>query len=174
MFGFIIGTLSLVGLLKLWRGGGRYGRRMGGGPRRWMQRRLFEALDTTPGQEKVLDEVLDDMEKKAWAARDQFKGARGAYARAVRGEHFDNAAVSEAFDAQQGAVEELKKSLREGMAKVHEALRPEQRTQLSELIEFGPRALHGRGYHGGWGHFGHRHGGWREARGGAAGPAVNV
>ena len=139
----------------------------------WMQRRLFEVLDTTPGQEKVLDEVLDDLEKKAWAARDQLRGARGAYARAVKGEHFDGAAVSEAFDAQQAAVEELKKSVREGMARVHEALRPEQRVQLAELIEYGPRALHGRGHCGG--HFGHhRHGGWREARGGAAGPAVNV
>jgi Spy/CpxP family protein refolding chaperone len=168
MFGFIIGTLSLVGLLKVWRGRGWYGgRRLGGGPRRWMQRRLFERLDTTPGQEKVFDAVLDDVEQKAWAARDQFRGARGAYARAVRGEHFDGAAVSEAFDAQQAAVEELKKSVREAMAKVHEALRPEQRAELAQLIEFGP--------HGRWhGHSGHRHGGWREARGGPSGPAVQV
>jgi Spy/CpxP family protein refolding chaperone len=181
MFGFVIGTLSLVGLLRLMRGGGwrgGYGRwgggRWGGGPRRWMQRRLFELLDTTPGQEKVLDEVLDEVEKKAWAARDQFRGARGAYARAVRGEHFDGAAVSEAFDAQQVAVEELKKTLREGLAKVHEALRPEQRARLADLIEHGPRGMYGHGCHGHMGHRDHFHG-WREARGGGPqGPAVQV
>jgi Spy/CpxP family protein refolding chaperone len=170
MFGFVIGTLSLVGLLRLWRGRGWHGRGMGGrGPRRWMQRRLFERLDTTPGQEKVFDAVLDEVEQKAWAARDQFRSARASYARAMKGEHFDGAAVGEAFDAQQAAVEDLKRSVKEGMAKVHEALRPEQRAQLAELIEFGPRGLSGHGCHAG-----HRMGGWREARGGAAGPAVSV
>ena len=174
MFGFIIGTLSAVGLYRLWRGGGRYGRRMGGGPRRWMQRRLFEVLDTTPGQEKVLDEVMEDLEKKAWAARDQLRSGRGTFARAVRGEHFDGQAVSEAFDAQQSALEELKKGVREGLARVHEALKPEQRATLAELIEHGPRGMHG-GWHGRSHHFGHGfHGGWRAARGGPAGPAVNV
>jgi len=162
MLGFIIGTLSLIGLIRVWKGGwhGGYGRGFGS-PRRWMTRRLFEYLDTTPGQEKVLDQVLEDLEKKGWASRDQFHTARSAFARAVRGEHFDGAAVGEAFDAQQGSLDDLKKSLREGMAKVHEALSPEQRVRLAELIERGPRAMHhahgcGHGRHG----YG-RHDGWR-------------
>lgn len=161
MFGFIIGTLSLIGLIKVARAG-RHGRGYGGGPRRWMLRRLFQRLDTTPGQEKVIAEVLDDAEQKGWAVREQFFTARGSYARAMRGEHFDGAAVGEAFDSQQAAVEELKKSVREGMARVHEALTPEQRTVLGDLIEHGPRGMHG-----GWrghGRFGH-HGGWRAAAG---------
>jgi Spy/CpxP family protein refolding chaperone len=165
MFGMLIGTLSLIGLIRLARGGGRWGHGgHRGGPRRWMLRRLYERLDITPGQEKVMAEVLDDAEKKMWAAREQFKTARTAYARAVKGEHFDGAAVGEAFDAQQAALEELKKSVREGLGKVHEALNPEQRKVLGDLIEYGPRAMHGGGC--GHGHFGHHHrgGGWREAQ----------
>ncbi len=151
MFGFIIGTLSLIGLIKVARGG-RHGR-FGGGPRRWMLRRLFERLDTTPGQEKVIIEAVDEVQRKAWAAREQFFTARSSYARSVRGEHFDGAAVGEAFDAQQGTVEEVKKAVREGLSKVHEALNPEQRKLLGDLLEFGPRALHGHcGHHRGFHH----------------------
>jgi Spy/CpxP family protein refolding chaperone len=137
MFGFIIGTLSLIALIKVARGG----RGHRGGPRRWMLRRLYQRLDTTPGQEKVISEVVDDVERKAWAARDQFFNARASYARAMRGEHFDNAAVGEAFDSQQAAVEEVKKSVREALSKMHEALNPEQRKALGDLIEFGPRSF---------------------------------
>ncbi len=171
MFGFVIGTLSLIGLIRVWKGGwhGGYGRGFGG-PRRWMTRRLFEYLDTTPGQEKVLEQVIDEVEKKAWAARDQMRSGRSAFARAVQGEHFDGAAVGDAFDSQQTTFEELKKTLREGMAKVHEALGPEQRKRLAELIEHGPRAMHG-GHGSGCGHGHHGCGGWRHAHGG---PAVNL
>ena len=70
MFGFFIGTLSLIGLIGVWKSGWHGGHGRGfGGPRRWMTRRLFEYLDTTPGQEKVLAQVMDEVEKKAWAAR---------------------------------------------------------------------------------------------------------
>lgn len=176
MFGFLIGTLSLIGLVKVMRGG-RYGYgrggRFGGGPRRWMLRRLYQRLDTTHGQEKVIDEVTAEVETKFWAAREQMMNARSAYARAVRGEHFDSPAVGEAFDAQQAALEEVKKVVREGLAKVHEALNPEQRQVLGDLIEYGPHA--GRGHCGGHfhGHRGH-HGGWRPAAGGPTSGAVNV
>lgn len=147
MFGFIIGTLSLIGLIKVARWGrhGRYG-----GPRRWMLRRLFQHLDTTPGQEKVIAEAVDEVQRKAWAARESFFSSRGAFAKAVAGEHFDGAAVDATFETQQAAVEEVKKALREGLAKVHEALNPEQRKRLAELIELGPGRCGG--------HFAHPHG----------------
>jgi len=151
MFGFLVGTLSLIGLIKVARWG-RYGRH--GGPRRWMLRRLFQHLDTTPGQEKVVSEVVDELQRKAWAARETFFSARGSFAKAVAGEHFDGAAVDASFETQQAAVEELKKAVREGLGKVHEALNPEQRKRLAELIEFGPGRMHGRC----GGHFGHLHG----------------
>lgn len=164
MFGFLIGTLSLIGLIKVWRGG-RYGRRgYGGGPRRWMMRRLFQHLDTTPGQEKVIASATEQAERVMWQAREQFFSARGAYARAMRGEHFDSAAVDAAFEAQQSSVDALKKSVKEGMQQIHEALSPDQRNRLADIVEFGPRHMHGGGW--GRGHFGHHgHSGHRPVGG---------
>ncbi len=161
MFGFLVGTLSLIGFVKVLRWGphGRHG----GGPRKWMMRRLFQHLDTTPGQEKVIAQVTENAERVMRQAREQLYRGRGTYAQAMRGETFDSTAVNEAFDAQQAAVDEVKKAVREGMQQVHEALTPEQRNRLGDLIEFGPSRMH----RGGWGHgrFGHHHHGSRPTGG---------
>lgn len=155
MFGFLIGTLSLIGLIKVVRNGRGWGSHGRGGPRRWMLRRLFERLDTTPGQEKVILEAMDKVEQNGRAAKEAFFGGRVDIGRAMRGEHFDTAAVNEAFEKQQATVDAFKKAVLEQMQKIHEALTPEQRQAAGDLIENGPRALHG----GGCGHG--RHGGGR-------------
>lgn len=152
MFGFIVGTLSLIGFIKVWRHG-RLGYR--GGPRRWMLRRLFEHLDTTPGQEKVMASAVENAERAMWQAREQVFRSRSAYAKAMRSETFDTAAVNEAFDAQQASVDQVKRTVREGLQAVHEALSPEQRARLGDLLEFGPGRLHGCG-HGRFAHHGSR------------------
>ena len=160
MFGFLIGTLSLIGLIKVIRHGrgfGWHGR--GGGPRRWMLRRLFERLDTTPGQEKVIMAAFDEVETNGRAAKEAFFGGRVDSGRAMRGEHFDTTTVNEAFEKQQAAVDAFKKTVLENMQKIHEALTPEQRQVAGDLIENGPRALHGGGCgrgHGGGGRWGGR------------------
>ena len=156
MFGLFIGTVSLIGLMKVWRrgyGGGRGWR--GGGPRRWMLRRLFERLDTTPGQEKVVIGVVDDVQRRGWAAREAMFGARADVAKAMRGEAFDSAAINEVLEKQQANLDELKKSVREGLQSIHEAMTPEQRAQLADLVEFGPAR-----FHHGYGHRHHHHGGF--------------
>lgn len=176
MFGFVIGTLSLIGLIKLsrwqrWGGGygygGGYGGRMGGGPRQWMLRRLFQRLDTTPGQEKVIAEAFDTLREKAQAFREGVFASRADVAKAVTGEHFDTETVRDAFAKHEVAFDGLRQALIEQMQKVHEALNPEQRKQVAELIANGPRAFHG-GYGGGCHgrRFGH-HGGWRHSGGDA-------
>jgi Spy/CpxP family protein refolding chaperone len=169
MFGFIIGTLSLIGLVKVIRHG-RYGGWHGrgyGGRGRWMLRRLFQRLDTTPGQEKVITEAFDELQEKGRAIREQFLKTRGTFAKSVRSEAFDTESVREAFEAQQGAVEELKKSLLASLQKIHEALTPEQRAVAGDLLEFGPRYAMGGGGCGRarWG--GHGHGHWAHHHGGA-------
>jgi Spy/CpxP family protein refolding chaperone len=150
MFGFLVGTLSLIGLVKVVRHGRGWGRH-GGGPRRWMLRRLFQRLDTTPGQEKVILAAAETFETNGRAVRDAFFSTRADFARAMEAEHFDAAKVNEAFDKQQQAVDALKKSVLENLQKVHEALTPEQRRVAGELLQYGPRALHGRGGCGGRG-----------------------
>src|SRR4051812_8146061 len=116
MFGFIVGTVSLIALVKVLRGGrrwgygGGYGGGGGGGPRRWMLRRLFQRLDTTPGQEKVISEAFDELQEKVRAVREEFRRSRGTFAKATRGEAFDTESVREQFEKQQGTVEDLKKA----------------------------------------------------------------
>lgn len=150
MFGFIIGTLSLIGFIKVlrWGRGGRYG-----GPRRWMMRRLFQQLDTTPGQEKVVASAMENAERAMWQAREQLFRSRTQFAASMRGENFDGEAVNAAFETQQASIDELKKAVKEGFQSIHEALTPEQRNRLADLVEFGPARMHG----GGCGHqrFGH-------------------
>ena len=160
MFGFLIGTLSLIGLVKVVRHGRGWGGGYGGrgrGPRQWMMRRLFQRLDTTPGQEKVILEAAETLETQGREVRQAFFNGRADFARAMSGEHFDTATVNEAFEKQQAAVDALKKTVLEKMQAIHEALTPEQRKVAAELIQYGPRAMHGGGCgHGG--RFGGRHG----------------
>jgi Spy/CpxP family protein refolding chaperone len=157
MFGFIVGTLSLIGLIKVarWGRSGRHGYGRYGGWGRWMMRRLFERLDTTPGQEKVVLEAADEAQRVMWQAREELFRARSEYAKAMRGEHFDTEAVNAAFEKQQAAVDEVKKTLKAKMQAIHEALSPSQRAVLADLIEFGPRRFahggYGRGWRGGYG-----------------------
>src|SRR5215213_5331562 len=111
MFGFIFGTVCLIALVKVVRSGRGFGR--GGWSsdgRRWMLRRLFQRLDTTPGQEKVITETFDELQEKARAVRDEVFRARGTFAKSVRGEAFDTESVREQFEKQQSAFEELKKA----------------------------------------------------------------
>jgi Spy/CpxP family protein refolding chaperone len=182
MFGFVIGTLSLIGLIKLSRwqrwgggygyGGGGYGGR-GGGPRNWMLRRLFQRLDTTPGQEKVIAQAFDTLREKAQAFREGAFASKADVAKAVSGEHFDAETVRDAFAKHEVQFDSLKNELIAQMQKIHEALNPEQRKQIGQLIEYGPRAFAG-GHGGGCGHgrFG-GHGHWRHA-GGRGGDSMNI
>ena len=136
-----------------------------------MLRRLFERLDTTPGQEKVILEAVDQVEQNGRGAREAFFNGRVDLGRAMRGEHFETTAVNEAFDKQQAAVDAFKKSVLDNLQKIHEALTPDQRRVAGDLIENGPRALHGGGCGGGHGR--DRWGGGGYGRGSQA-SAVNL
>lgn len=143
MFGVLIGVLSAIGFFKVLRWG-RHGHGWrGGGRRRWMMRRLFQRLDTTPGQEKVIEAAADDVERAMRKVREEFFSSRADFAAAFRGEQFDTAKVDERFTAQQAAVDEVRKTVRASMQSIHEALNPEQRKAVADLLEFGPRHMHG-------------------------------
>lgn len=179
MFGFFIGTISLIGLMKMWRHGGRHRGRgfRGGGARRWMMRRLFERLDTSPGQEKVVSGAVDDVQRKAYAARESMFGARADVAKAMRSDTFDSASLNEVIEKQQTQLDELKKSVREGLQSIHEVMTPDQRAALADLIEFGPAEFQGHGghhrHHGG-GPFGRRGWGGRRGERGEGAERVNL
>src|SRR4051812_1755224 len=110
MFGFFAGTLALVLMLKLafghhhfrhgWRHHGGYGGgfsqhrhhgrgggwRHGGGWRRYALYSLFERLDATPGQEKVISSAMDELRTKLSGMRSKAAEQRHHAATAFRAE----------------------------------------------------------------------------------------
>lgn len=161
MIGFLIGTACLIGLIKTLRhgygchggyshgchgmsrcGGGRWnhhgGRTWGGGdPQRWFLRGLFERLDTTPGQEKVILQAAEQLRAQMRTGREALHDTGAHAARAFRGERFDEAAMADAFTKQDAALESTQKALFEALAKVHEVLDERQRRELADLMERG-------------------------------------
>jgi hypothetical protein len=177
MFGFVIGAICLIGLIKVlrrgrhggcgggWRGrggschrgGGWRGHRDGddrdgdhrgdwGGRSEWFLRGLFERLDATPAQEKVIKSAVDEVREAGRAAKDELKKSRGDVAKAVRGPAIDEVFFGELFARHDSAIENVRKSVVGAIAKVHDALDDKQRERLADLIEEGPRAFFRRGY----------------------------
>ena len=167
MLGFIIGTVSLIGLIRVLRrgprhhlGGGpfghgchgprhRHGRHHGpgrhGGPggffgRRAMHR-LFERLDTTPEQERVIHEAFSDAFAEATKLRELGASLGDATRETMSRDIFADELLEHAFVEQDVALARLRESIKHGLKEIHEVLSEEQRRELSKLMRgwgFGP------------------------------------
>jgi hypothetical protein len=164
MLGFIIGTVCLIGLIKVLRRGGYYHRfgyggrgwgagAFGGGGWRgfggsyWWLRSIFERLETTPGQEKVIVGALEDLRSSRAAVWDEVKQTRADLAQALSIGLIDDATLEETFARHDRMLAQLRVSFVETMKKVTEVLDERQRKLLAE-------ALQGRSWFGGgprWG-----------------------
>ncbi len=116
----------------------REGERQGGGWRQgwrhgWL-RWLYERLDTTPGQEKVLRAAIEELRESTEQARNDWREARKGVAAAVAAENFDEEAIRAAYARVDVAAQQLRDRFIEELRKVHEALDPDQRRQLADLI----------------------------------------
>jgi uncharacterized membrane protein len=156
MIGFLIGTACLIGLVKMmchgpcngrwhpcargmscgWRDHDGHGGRWGcGGMQRWMLRGLFERLDTTPGQEKVILRAVEGLREQTQAGRAVLRETARHAARALRSDRVDEGAMAEAFAKQNAAIEAMQKALFEALSTVHEALDERQRRAFADLLE---------------------------------------
>ncbi len=107
---------------------------------RWgFMRGLFERLDTTPGQEKVVKSAFDEVRKAAEGVKDDLMAARGDVAKAFRSEAFDESIAGDLLSRHDAKMDELRKTLVGALAKIHGALDPEQRERLARFLERGPR-----------------------------------
>jgi hypothetical protein len=174
MCGFLIGTVSLVLLartLRRWAWGGhcggggcggggdgghgRHGRhgwkrrgwRQGGWGMGGMLRWLFERLDTTPGQERVLEKELESLRVVMDGLRAEMNASRAQVANLMRQETLEGAALEEAVGKQAAALQKAHQALRDTFMSVHGALDARQRSALADMMEghFGRHARHGRG-----------------------------
>jgi hypothetical protein len=162
MFGFVIGFLCLFGLIKVlrygrrWGGGcgqpmhggwghhghhghhgwGRHGGWQGGGGDFWL-RGLYEKLDATPGQEKVIRTAIDEIKDAVKNARGELEQSRRDVAKAVRSGAVDEVQLGELFARHDEKLREVRKAFVGALAKVNEALDEDQRRKLADLLEGG-------------------------------------
>jgi hypothetical protein len=147
MFGFIIGTVCLIGLVKVLRRGrgyhgycghGDYHRgSYGGGGSRWFLRSLFQRLETSPGQEKAIVEAFDLLRENRRALREEAEHTRGDLARAMAGGLIDDRTLDETFARHDRLLAQLRVSFVEALKRVTEALDERQRKQAADWIEGG-------------------------------------
>lgn len=162
MFGLIFGMVCLFALVKTLRHhygfawgygyGGRTRGHFGGGPpwarggrafregrQRWFLRRLFEQLDTTPGQEKVIVKHIDSLMDNAATGRRELSDVRRQVAQALTGETLDEASLNAALEKVDDLLAKTKLELTQALSEIHASLDPHQRRDLADLLTYGPR-----------------------------------
>ena len=115
---------------------------------RWDGRPLREALfirsvlrrvNATPDQERAIgsgvDEFRDDMKKLGGG---EARRSKQEIADALRRPTFDGVVLGEQFARHDTVIEGARKAFVGLVARVHDTLEPEQRTQLASLVERGP------------------------------------
>ena len=148
MFGFIFGALCLGGLFMVMKHHGHgfhhghghgcgHGHRGRGFGRHGLYRALAH-LDTTPGQEKVIVAAVEELKDDASDLRSKVMASRQAIGSAIRGESLDEAALESLVAQHTSDFAAFGARAIAALAKIHEALDPEQRKRLARLIESGP------------------------------------
>jgi Spy/CpxP family protein refolding chaperone len=129
MWGFIIAAECALGLLFIWMYRRAHRSRRGG------MYYLFKRLDTTPGQEQVIRNVLSNFKVVGQKARDDARRARPELADLVRSETFDESAARSWIASRERTLSELKPSVLESLREIHGVLDPDQRKTLGEALE---------------------------------------
>jgi len=161
--GFLIGTICLIGLIRvLTRRGGyggfhRYGYGYGGGPYgAWHAGAPFRAyggppwgrgrgllfstlarLDATPSQEKAILGAIDELKDAARELRGTGRETRGDVARAVSTPTFDDGAIESAATRVDEASRKMRTIVASTLAKIHGVLDDRQRKVLGDMIDSG-------------------------------------
>lgn len=150
MHGFLFGMLGALSALWLARrvrrcgGGGYYGYdghgSYGGRWRRRYRRRMlywiFERLETTPGQERVIREELERVFEQAHTTRQAMRGMGSELGAALRAESLDEKGAFAALAAAEGdSLAKMRETLAQALSRIHEVLDSRQRVILAELLE---------------------------------------
>lgn len=128
-----------------WGDGGRGGWDEDG-PRRsrrgsWFLRGLFEQLETTPGQERVIVDAVDELREAARKVRGEGRQTLEDVGKSMKSPVFDEALFGDLFSRHDIALEGLRKAFVGAAAKIHEALDERQRERFARLLSsgrFGP------------------------------------
>ncbi len=115
---------------------------MGGGGMgdRWASM-LAWRLEASPSQSDVIREAFRSVQTDLYTLADERRTTREDLGKAVGGERFDEELMGELFARHDQRLEQIRRSVVEAMAKVHEVLEPVQRERLAGLVgkrDFGP------------------------------------
>jgi hypothetical protein len=144
MLGIFFGIVCVVAFIAVWRG--RFGRRYHGYGRRFGARgfarggyfglyRLFEELDTSPGQEKAIRSALSELRETFAALWPRLKETRHGVALALSNDAFDAGAVEQVLEAPIADVSRSRGAMISTLGKIHEALDADQRRRLARFVE---------------------------------------
>lgn len=106
-------------------------------PGRWALRSVFERLETTPGQERVILAALDELRENRKAVRDEAKQTRIDLAHAVEGGLIEDSTLEEAYARHDRTLAQLRVGFTESLKKVVEVLDEDQRKELARWLEGG-------------------------------------
>jgi uncharacterized membrane protein len=133
MFGFVLGTACLFGLIyMLKRPHLGHGRRSCG---RSPLYAAFEHLDTSPGQEKVIRDAVDELFERGRDFKQDVRRSRQEFAQALRSDTLDEAVLSQLFERHESNLGELRSTFVAALRKVHETLDDRQRRRLADWLE---------------------------------------
>jgi len=108
--------------------------------KRFFVRSVLRRVNATPAQERAIgaavEEFRDDMKKLGGG---EARRSRQEIADALRRPTFDGVVMGEQFARHDTVIEGARKAFVGLVARVHDTLEPEQRTQLASLVERGPR-----------------------------------
>jgi len=113
-----------------WEGDDRGG---GGWGRGFFLRRLFEQLDTTPGQEKAVKAALEELFETMKGARAEWTDTTDL-AILLTGETFDSTAAEGLSGKADASFAKVRVAMVEALRKVHEALDDRQRKILADWL----------------------------------------
>ena len=112
-------------------GGGRQWRRR---RREWVLDRMSSTLGTKPSQDRVLEEVVDDVMDAFAEEKTAFRSSRGKVAEFLQADEFDGPALDELLASQKAALDRLQTTVADSLKKAHETLDSEQRAVLGRYL----------------------------------------
>lgn len=117
--------------------GGHEGHRHGpwGIGRSRFLRRIFQKLDTTPGQEKVIREAINEFRESARAVRPVGSDLRSDLAGVMRQPELSDDAFASLDSKGDEAISRVRSAFRNALRKIHDVLDGAQREKLAEMLE---------------------------------------
>jgi hypothetical protein len=108
--------------------------------KRFFIRSVLRRVNATPAQERAIgtafEEFREDLKKVGGG---ETRRSRQEIADALRRPTFDGVVLGEQFARHDTVIEGARKAFVGLVARVHDTLEPDQRTQLASLVERGPR-----------------------------------